>query len=40
MVKILCVEYWCLGSEPVEARNLGDLVENIRVSEQIGSLKP
>lgn len=40
MVKKLSVEYWCLGSEPVEARNLGDLVENIRVSEQAGSLKP
>ena len=39
MAKILCVKYWCLGSEPV-ARNLGDFVENIRVSEQIDSLKP
>lgn len=34
------VEYWCLGSGPVEPRNLGDLMENIRVSEQAGSSKP
>lgn len=39
MVKILSVEYECLGSGRVEARNLGDLVGNIRVSKQVGSSK-
>lgn len=39
MAKTSSVEYWCLGSVPMEARHFGNLVGNIKVSEQVGASK-